>query len=70
MGSIKLMTMLVAGLFIVSCGAPDPPPPKKTFLEPMLQTKQRARDVQNTVDASADATRKAIDTQERGDTSP
>jgi hypothetical protein len=38
--------------------------------DPMLQAEQRARDVQKTVDQHADATRKAVDTQERGDTTP
>jgi hypothetical protein len=56
-------------LFIVSCGT-DEPPPKKTVFEPLLQTEQRARDVQKAVDANAEATRKAVDTQERGDTAP
>jgi hypothetical protein len=36
----------------------------------LLQTEQRARDVQKAVDANAEATRKAVDTQERGDTAP
>jgi hypothetical protein len=56
-------------LFIMSCGSPEPPP-KKTVFEPLLQTEERARAVQKTVDANADATRKAVDTQERGDTAP
>jgi hypothetical protein len=38
--------------------------------DPLLQTEERARDVQKTVDAQADATRKAVDAQERGDTTP
>jgi len=56
-------------LFIVSCGSPEPPP-KKTVFEPLLQNEERAREVQKTVDANAEATRKAVDTQERGDTAP
>jgi hypothetical protein len=56
-------------LFIMSCGSPEPPP-KKTVFDPLLQAEQRAREVQNTVDAHAEATRKAVDTQERGDTAP
>jgi hypothetical protein len=62
------MAMLV--LFSASCASPDPPAPKKTVLDPLLQDEQRARDVQKTVDEHADATRKAVDTQERGDTPP
>jgi hypothetical protein len=56
-------------LFIMSCGSPEPPP-KKTVFEPLLQAEGRAKEVQKTVDANADATRKAVDTQERGDTAP
>jgi len=69
MGWLRILTISLPVLFIVSCGS-DEPPPKKTVFEPMLQTEERARDVQKTVDANADATRKAVDTQERGDTAP
>jgi hypothetical protein len=71
MGLIKVSTMLLAVLFIVSCApAEPPPPPKHTVFDPMIQTEQRARDVQKTVDANTEATRKAVDGQERGDTPP
>jgi hypothetical protein len=69
MGWLRLLTISLSVLFIVSCGSPEPPP-KKTIFDPLLQTEQRAREVQKTVDANADATRKAVDTQERGDTAP
>jgi hypothetical protein len=64
--------MALSVLFIVGCGSPEPPPPppKKTVFDPLLQTEQRARDVQKTVDEHTDATRKAADDQERGDTAP
>jgi len=62
--------MSLSILFTVSCAAPDTPPPKKTVFDPLTQNLDRARDVQKTVDANTDATRKAVDTQERGDTSP
>jgi hypothetical protein len=70
MGYWKFMTMALAVLFTVSCASPEPPPPAKTVFDPLLQAEQRARDVQKTVDEHADATRKAVDTQERGDTAP
>ena len=70
MGWLKVLTISVPVLFIVSCASPDPPPPKKTVFDPLLQAEQRARDVQKTVDQNADSTRKAVDTQERGDTAP
>ncbi len=38
--------------------------------DPLLQAKQRATDVQRTVDQNADAARQAIDAQECGDNSP
>ena len=69
MGWLRIWTISVSVLFIVSCGSNEPPP-KKTVFEPLLQTEQRARDVQKAVDANAEATRKAVDTQERGDTAP
>jgi hypothetical protein len=69
MGWLRVLTTSLSILFIMSCASPEPPP-KKTVFDPLLQTEQRAREVQNTVDANADATRKAVDTQERGDTAP
>jgi hypothetical protein len=62
--------MSLSVLFMVSCGAPEQPPPKKTVFDPLTQQLDRARDVQKTVDANAEATRKTVDTQERGDTPP
>ncbi len=48
-------------------GCSDPPPPKKTVFDPLTQQVDRAREVQKTVDQNADATRSAVDSQERGD---
>ena len=62
--------MSLSILFTIGCAPSDRPPPQKTVFEPLLQAEQRARDVQKTVDEHADATRKAVDTQERGDTPP
>jgi hypothetical protein len=69
MGLLRVLTMSLTVLFTLSCASPEPPP-KKTVFDPLLQTEERARDVQKTVDAQADATRKAVDAQERGDTTP
>jgi hypothetical protein len=69
MSRLKFLTMSLSVLFIASCASPDPPP-KKTVFDPLLQTEQRARDVQITVDQHADNTRKTVDAQERGDTPP
>jgi hypothetical protein len=49
---------------LVACS--EPPPPKKTVFDPMTQQLERARDVQKAVDQNTDATRKAVDSQERG----
>lgn len=68
MGLFRVLTLSLSVLFIVSC-APEPPP-KKTIFDPMTKQLDRARAVQNTVDANTDATRKAVDTQERGDATP
>jgi len=77
MNYFKFSTVPLSVLFIVSCSAgstpespPPPPPPAKTVFDPLTHTLDRARDVQNTVDQNADSTRKAVDNQERGDTSP
>ena len=51
--------------FMVGCS--DPPPPKKTVFEPLTQQLDRARGVQATVDQNTEATRNAVDSQERGD---
>ena len=64
-------TMSLSILVMMSCASPEPPPPpQKTVFDPLLKTEERAREVQKTVDVNADATRKAVDTQERGDTTP
>ena len=69
MGLFKVTTMSLSVLFIVSCASPEPPP-KKTVFDPLTQQLDRARDVQKTVNAQAEATSKAVDAQERGDTTP
>jgi len=67
-GVLKTSTVLLAILFIAGCA--DPPPPKKTVFDPLTQDLDRARDVQKTVDQNTDDTRKAVDSQERGDNPP
>ena len=67
MNFLKISTMAVSLLFIVGCS--DPPPPQKTFADPLLKQKQRAADVQQTIDDSAQRNRDAVDKQERGDSS-
>jgi hypothetical protein len=70
MGKLRFLTLSLSVLFILSCASPDPPPPKKTVFEPMLRPVERAKAVQDTVNSQADATRKAVDSQERGDKDP
>ena len=70
MDRVKVLTMSLSVLFTIGCSPPPPVPPKTTVFDPLVQSEQRARDVQKTVDQNADSTRKAIDTQERGDTTP
>jgi len=70
MGLLKVTTLSLAVLFTLGCTSADPPPPQKTVFDPLTQQLDRARDVQNTVDAQAQAARKAIDAQERGDSAP
>jgi hypothetical protein len=70
MGKLKILTLSLSVLFTLSCASPDPPPPKQTAFEPMLQPVERAKAVQDTVNSQADATRNAVDSQERGDKDP
>jgi hypothetical protein len=67
---VKCSTMALVVSFIASCSsAPAPPPPAKTVFDPLTQQLDRAREVQKTVDENAARTRKALENQERGDTS-
>jgi hypothetical protein len=59
---------------ILGCSSqqsPDPPAPQaKTVFDPLTQQLGRAKDVQSTVDANTQTTRKAVDAEERGDNPP
>lgn len=66
--TVKCATILLSGLFIAGCSAPDEPPPKpKTVFDPMTSQLDHARDVQKTLDESAERNRQAVDKQERGE---
>jgi hypothetical protein len=69
MDLLKVSTLTLSVLFILGCVDPEPPPPKKTVFDPLTNQLDRARDVQNTVNAQAEAERKSVDAQERGDSS-
>jgi hypothetical protein len=58
-------TACLAVFLMVGCS--DPPPPKKTVFDPLTQQEGRASEVQATVDQNTEATRNAVDSQERGD---
>jgi len=62
---LRDLTVCLAVLCVGGCSSP--PPPKKTVFDPLTQQEDRARDVQKAVDQNADATRRAVDSQERGD---
>jgi len=62
--------MTLSVLFIAACSSPEPPaPPAKTVFDPLTRQVDRAREVQKTVDESAERTRKQIENQESGDKS-
>jgi hypothetical protein len=75
---LKVSTIPLAVSFILGCssqsadppGVATPPPHVKTVFDPLTQQLDKARDVQKTVDQNSDNTRKAVDSQERGDNTP
>lgn len=69
---VKFSTVVLAVSFTAGCRNPEPPPPPpaKNVFDPMTQQIDRAKAVQGTVDANADDTRKAVDGQERGESTP
>jgi hypothetical protein len=74
MGILRGSAVSLAVMSILGCSShhsPDPPPPaSKTVFDPLTQQLGRAKDVQNTVDANTGNMRKAVDSQERGDSPP
>jgi hypothetical protein len=74
MGILRLSAVSLAVMSILGCSShqsPDQPPPApKTVFDPLTQQLGRAKDVQSTVDANTGNMRKAVDSQERGDSPP
>lgn len=72
MGMLKFLTPSLALLFIQACSqapSPEPPePPAKTVFDPLTQQLDKAKGVRKTVEQNAENTKKALDSQERGDT--
>jgi len=64
--------LLMAPLLLCACSSdkvpePEPAPPSKTVFDPLTQTMDRARGVQDTVDAQSKATRQGVEQAEGGD---
>jgi hypothetical protein len=77
MGVLKFSALSLAASLLQGCSSGQPPaapppaaPPAKTVFDPLTQQLDRTRDVQKTIDQSAEKTRTAVDSQERGDGSP
>ena len=73
MGMLRISALSLAVALLHGCSSgqtPEAPPPAKTVFDPLTQQLDRARDVQKTIDQSAEKTRTAVDSQERGDGSP
>jgi hypothetical protein len=73
MGALKFSALSLAVSLVQGCSSgqsPDAPPPRKTVFDPLTQQLDHARDLQKTIDQSADKTRAAVESQERGDGSP
>jgi len=72
MGSSKISTVMLAVSLLLGCSAktdPPPAPPQKTVFDPLTQQLDKAKGVQTTVDQNSNATRQAVDSEERGDSS-
>ncbi|MBS0400382.1 MAG: hypothetical protein JSR95_17100 [Proteobacteria bacterium] len=71
--AILALPPLLMSLLLAACAQEKPPPPPAasppapTVFDPLTQTMDRARAVQGTVDAQAQATRKAVEEAEGGD---
>jgi hypothetical protein len=79
MGLPQILTLSLAVSFIIGCSSGQsaaPPvlkptaPPERTVFDPLTQQLDKAHGVQAVADANADATRQAVDHQERGDSTP
>ena len=74
MGIFGVSAVSLAVMSILGCSShqsPDPPPPPpKTVFDPLTQQIDRAKEVQSTVDANTENMRKAVDSQERGNSPP
>jgi hypothetical protein len=74
MGIFGISAVSLAVVSILGCSShqsPDPPPPSpKTVFDPLTQQLGRAKDVQNTVDTNTENMRKAVASQEPGDSPP
>ncbi len=78
MGLPQFLTVSLAVSFIIGCssGQSAGPPlkptaaPEKTVFDPLTQQLDKAHGVQAAADANAEATRQAVDHQERGDSTP
>lgn len=67
---VSVPMVCIAGCSSGSAPTPTPtsPPPEKTVFDPLTQQIDRARDVQKTVDESAERARNAVAAEESGDT--
>jgi hypothetical protein len=74
MDLLKFPTIALTVCLVGACSRhpePETPPPAKpTVFDPLTRQLENAHSVQNAADANAEATRKAVDAQERGDSSP
>jgi predicted HAD superfamily Cof-like phosphohydrolase len=82
MGFSKIATVSLVFSFLLGCSpdrnaaatgaaaAASAAPPGKTVFDPLTNDLAKAKAVQSAADSNADATRQAVDRQERGDSSP
>jgi hypothetical protein len=74
MGLPKISTVVLAVCLAGACArhqAPEAPrAPQPTVFDPLTRQLDKAHGVEAAADANAEATRKAVDAQERGDSTP
>ena len=64
----RLVLAGMAGLFIIGCGSGEQPEEtEESVFDPLIETLERAEDVQNTVQSQAEELRRRLEEAENGE---